>query len=495
MAETNDPRSFGRSDSESQVINHSIEQNSPEPSSSGEGVLLGSEIPPLGASQGRPVNKKLIVALVLLFAIFVGGVMYAIKVIKPTGPAKEKKVEQQVVEDPPERKRVDVIGDAAQSPTQPIPLASGANRVAQPNAIRAPGAPVAAQVSADGGKPQLSITDKRAASGEVRSGSANAPVSPTAEDPKVIARRELVAKRTASPTNSGSAGKDGKAPEAGATGAPPNNLDGAKSEDSTVKDPCNMGLVSPEERRRRNALYGCDKAVVRLSDDNMQAEFTGVQARKTASNLSLLISRGTNVACVMDQRIISDFEGEVSCTLPNEIYSMDGKNRLLPKGSRLLGTYKAQSNRTGLDRLAVVWDRVRTPYGIDIELPVDRSPTFGTDALGSAGIPGRYEGYYWQKISTGLWLSAISDLFKYGEYRYAPKLQTITVAADGSRIITEQPFDSALVRNTSKISEQTLGRLLDRPGSIIVDQGQLVNTILTKDLSFEAISEVVNRGR
>lgn len=485
MSDTNSSK---RVDAEPPQIGDSVGQ------AARDSTLLGAEIPPLGASQGRPVNKKLIIALVVIFGLFVGGVMYALKVIKPSGPPKEKKVEQQVVEDPPERKRVDTVGDASQTAVQPIPLAGGAPKTGQLGAAKSTGLGQGAQLL-EPGKAQLSIAEKRAASGEVRTGSANAPVSATAEDPKVIARRDLVSKRTTSSSNSGGIGKEGKTSEAGGSATPPNNLDGAKSEDMNAKDPCNMGLVSPEERRRKNAIYGCDKAIVKLSDEGLQAEFTGIQARKTASNLSLMISRGTNVACVMDQRIISDFEGEVSCTLPGEIYSMDGKNRLLPKGSRLLGSYKAQGNRTGLDRLAVVWDRVRTPYGIDIELPVDRSPTTGTDQLGSAGIPGRYEGYYWQKISTGLWLSAISDLFKYGEYRYAPKLQTVTVAPDGSRVVTEQPFDSATVRNMSKISEQTLGRLLDRPGSIIVDQGQLINTILTKDLSFEAIAEVANRGR
>jgi type IV secretion system protein VirB10 len=130
-----------------------------------------------------------------------------------------------------------------------------------------------------------------------------------------------------------------------------------------------------------------------------------------------------------------------------------------------------------------VWDRIRTPYGVDIEIS---DP--GTDPMGGTGLPGRYEGYYWQKISTGVWLSSIADLFKYAEYKYAPKVRTETTTAAGT-IVTEQPFDSALVKNLSKISGETFGRLLERPGSVIVDQGQLVNTIVTRDISFESIAE------
>jgi type IV secretory pathway VirB10-like protein len=433
--------------------------------------ILGKEIPPLGGAAARPVNKMLIGFMALVFLLFSGGIIYFFKVIQnKAGSSKPQKEPEVEVAAPPERKRVAPLAAPDQ---KAIPLASESKGTAKVSTTPPPPQPAGPQTDASG-KPLPSITDKRVASVATASPGGN-------DDPRMSADKDLILKR--------SGGLAANATGAGAARTGAGGLGGTPSAASSKNEdnPCDLGPnVAPEERRRRVAVYGCDDT--RPVSDNLQAEFVGSQAKTISTNMSFLLPRGTNVPCVLDQRLISDFTGQVSCTITNDIFSMNAQNRLLPRGSRLLGTFTAGNLQAGSERIAVAWDRIRTPYGVDIEIS---SPA--TDSMGGAGVPGRYEGYYWQKISTGLWLSAISDLFKYVEIKHAPTLTTTTITPGGP-VITEQPFDSATVKTTAKIADQVMNRLLQRPGSVIVEQGQLVNTIITKDISFEALAEVLKRG-
>src|SRR3546814_21126566 len=79
-------------------------------------------------------------------------------------------------------------------------------------------------------------------------------------------------------------------------------------------------------------------------------------------------------------RIVTDIPGYTSCVVAAPVYSFNGRRMLVPKGARILGRY--DSDATG-PRVAVVWDRITPPTGIDINMP---SP--GEDGLGGAGPPG-----------------------------------------------------------------------------------------------------------
>ena len=111
-----------------------------------------------------------------------------------------------------------------------------------------------------------------------------------------------------------------------------------------------------------------------------------VTLAKPISNPDGLLVRGTYIRCILETRIISDFGGYTSCIVTEPVYSINGHNLLLPKGSKMLGQYGAGEPTT--QRLQVVWDRVTTPTGLDVTL---MGP--GIDTLGSAGHPGDYNAH------------------------------------------------------------------------------------------------------
>src|SRR3546814_11358794 len=99
------------------------------------------------------------------------------------------------------------------------------------------------------------------------------------------------------------------------------------------------------------------------------------------------------------------------------------------------GSCRYDSDATG-PRVAVVWDRITTPTGIDINIA---SP--GVDGLGGAGHPGDSSAHWPSRIASALLISLISDGFTYAGEKHGPTSPTHY----GNGAVVEAP----LKRNTT----------------------------------------------
>ncbi|WP_329957081.1 TrbI/VirB10 family protein [Xanthomonas melonis] len=198
---------------------------------------------------------------------------------------------------------------------------------------------------------------------------------------------------------------------------------------------------------------------------------------KPISNPDGLMVRGTYIRCILETRIISDFGGYTSCIVTEPVYSINGHNLLLPKGSKMLGQYGAAEPTSR--RMQVVWDRVTTPTGLDVTL---EGP--GIDTLGSAGHPGQYNAHWGNKIASALFISLLSDAFKYAAAEYGPETTTFGV---GSGIVTQRPFESNTARSVQQLAEQAVEQAGRRPATLTINQGTVLNVYVAKDVDFSAV--------
>ncbi|BAV97697.1 TrbI/VirB10 family protein [Lysobacter enzymogenes] len=193
-------------------------------------------------------------------------------------------------------------------------------------------------------------------------------------------------------------------------------------------------------------------------------------------NPDTLLLRGTYIRCVMETRIVTDVPGFSSCVVTEPIYSVNGRRLLLPKGSKVSGRY--QNNNTDIKRVAVVWDRITTPTGLDVNMA---SP--GVDNLGGAGIPGQYDAHWGSRIASALLISLISDAFKYAAAKNGPESTTVT---QGGTTITE-PYESNTAKAMERLANQALEKSVSRPATITVNQGTIVNIYVAKDVDFSSV--------
>lgn len=207
----------------------------------------------------------------------------------------------------------------------------------------------------------------------------------------------------------------------------------------------------------------------------VEAQATRPTSARVLGNRDALLVRGTYLRCVLETRIVTDNEGFTSCILSEPVYSINGRRMLLPKGSKILGSYRGEANGP---RIQVVWDRITTPTGLDVAMS---SP--GIDNLGGAGHPGHYTNHWPSKVASALLVSLISDAFKYAAAENGPRTTTIT---DGGTII-DSPFESNTARTMDRMANEIISRNLRRPATVTINQGSVVAVYVARDVDFSGV--------
>lgn len=244
---------------------------------------------------------------------------------------------------------------------------------------------------------------------------------------------------------------------------------------ATVPDSGPSGPTLLDRRMANGAEVEGGAPTPSVSTEGPAANEDATSAR-FINNPDTLLVRGTYLRCVLESRIVTDLEGYASCILTEPVYSINGRRLLLPRGSKLLGQYGAQSHQSA--RVAIIWDRVTTPNGIDVSMA---SP--GIDLMGSAGHPGDYNAHWASRITTALLISLISDAFKYAGEKNGPR----SSVQYGNGVVVDQPYQSNTAKTVQDLAEQAIQQSANRPATITINQGSVLNVYVSKDIDFSRV--------
>jgi len=326
-------------------------------------------------------------------------------------------------EAPKAREETVSIPDAPRTPP-PMPPENAPTPPPQAIALKAPPLPppVPTMPDPDAGKPHVpSLLERRiAASNQGTNGVANAPSS-----------------------EGGAAGAGGFIVPPGLNGEP--------------QAPGSRPLMSPNNNLNYTAK-----------------ELPDVSSATPLAHPDTIMLRGTFIRCVLETRIITDMPGFTSCVVTEPVYSFTGKRLLLPKGSKVMGKYDMEPSGP---RVAVIWDRIVTPTGIDVNMA---SP--GVDTLGGAGHPGHYDAHWGSRIGSALLISLLSDAFKYEAAEHGPKSTTIS-----NGVVTQTPFESNTADTIQQLSNQAVRRAANRPATVTINQGSVLAIYVAKDVDFAGV--------
>ena len=185
------------------------------------------------------------------------------------------------------------------------------------------------------------------------------------------------------------------------------------------------------------------------------------QARSLGDR-NFLIAAGSFIPCVLQTAMDSSQPGFVSCIVPRDIYSDNGRVILMEKGTKILGEYQAGLTR-GQYRLFVLWNRAVTPRGIAIDVA---SPA--TDSLGRSGVSGRVNKFFWQRFGAALLFSLVEDA------------ATVAGQAVGNQ-----------ANNTTQVPSEAAGIILQDSQQIkpvlTVAQGANVGITVARDFDFSGV--------
>lgn len=168
-------------------------------------------------------------------------------------------------------------------------------------------------------------------------------------------------------------------------------------------------------------------------DTLRQASAIGLSQARPLPDRNFLITAGSFIPCVLQSAMDSSQPGYVSCLVPRNVYSDNGRVVLMEKGTKIVGEYQGGLNR-GQYRLFVLWTRAVTPRGIAIDVA---SPA--TDALGRGGMDGRVDNFFWQRFGTALLFSLVEDAATIGSEAVGNSASNTTrVPSDAASTILQQ---------------------------------------------------------
>ncbi len=208
-------------------------------------------------------------------------------------------------------------------------------------------------------------------------------------------------------------------------------------------------------------------------DGNLKSAPTPRAQAGLIGNRNLLLAKGTLLDCVLNTAINSSIPGMVSCTLTRNVYSDNGKVLLLERGSTVTGEFGGRI-RTGQTRIYVLWNRIKTPKGVVVNLD---SP--GSDALGRSGVDGEVDKHWGERIGNAFLLSLIQDAIGYAATR------------GNNQNGSSQMYFQNTQQTGDNMANTILKDSLQIPPTITKKQGERVAIFVARDLDFSAVYDLM----
>ncbi|MFC0199675.1 TrbI/VirB10 family protein [Paracoccus rhizosphaerae] len=210
----------------------------------------------------------------------------------------------------------------------------------------------------------------------------------------------------------------------------------------------------------------------KLSDDAAFVRNAGrpvqVQRAEIIVNPANTVTQGTMIQAVLETAIDSTLEGPIRGVVTTDVVSYDGSRILIPRGSKLIGSYSADVE-TGQNRLLVAWERIIMPDNQSVQIS-----SFGGDALGRSGTTGKVNSHFFKRLSAAALISTISAIPSLLEDEDSDG--GVTISTGGSEAATG--VSDAL----GSATDAAIGKYISIPPTITVAQGTRVTVMVDRDL-------------
>lgn len=196
-----------------------------------------------------------------------------------------------------------------------------------------------------------------------------------------------------------------------------------------------------------------------------QAEQTHETVRaERIADPSRTIVQGTILEGVLETAINTDLPGAIRAVLTVDVLSYDGSTTLLPRGTRLIGTYSSNV-KIAQRRALIAWNRAVTPAGTSVALG-----GIGADALGRSGQTGHVDTHFWERFGS----AALISVFGMAP-QFAVNDETNEDVADAV---------DAMGGDLERATRSSLDAYLRIAPTINVDQGDRLTIFVNRDLIF-----------
>ncbi|MES2045197.1 MAG: TrbI/VirB10 family protein [Pseudomonadota bacterium] len=191
---------------------------------------------------------------------------------------------------------------------------------------------------------------------------------------------------------------------------------------------------------------------------------SAVAARATMMrNRATTVAQGTLIPAVLESALDSTRPGPARALVQRDVRGFDGATVLIPRGSRLIGEYRADL-QPGQNRALVMWTRLVRPDGVTIAIG---SPA--ADPLGRVGIKGKVNSHFFEKFGAAILQSSLD------------------VGVNLASQIGGSPLVVATLPGALQQSTSPLASSAQIQPTLRVRQGTAISVFVARDLDFTSV--------
>lgn len=204
----------------------------------------------------------------------------------------------------------------------------------------------------------------------------------------------------------------------------------------------------------------------------------------TVGNTDNLILQGKIMNAILETAINTDLPGSLRAVISRDVYAESGNRILVPKGSRVIGTY-ANAIAGGQTRVQVTWNRLVRPDGIDIAVN-----SIGTDNLGRAGVIGKVDNKLLSQIGSALLVSYIipnvmNKISGSADQAVAQTTTTVNGVSTTTSTGNSQTISSSNATDRfADIAQNAINSAYPNKPTITINQGSMISILVQADLIF-----------
>ncbi len=224
-------------------------------------------------------------------------------------------------------------------------------------------------------------------------------------------------------------------------------------------------------------------SIVVLNKDllvNIKDTKSSVEATKVP-DLSRVIIQGKIIDAILESAIDTDGTAQIRAVITRDIYAEYGKNILIPKGSRAIGTFSSTVTN-GVARVGIVWNRIIRVDGLSLNINAN-----ATDRIGRGGVPGDLDNKYLQIMRN----SFLTSMISVGSALAVEGISNSTgisntTNGNSSTTTSGKASDYALVNATQDFMddiEDIIDGIKDEKPTIRIPQGTKIIIMVNQDLT------------
>jgi type IV secretion system protein VirB10 len=203
-------------------------------------------------------------------------------------------------------------------------------------------------------------------------------------------------------------------------------------------------------------------------------------------DLSRTLIQGKIVSAILETSINTDVNSQIRAIVSRDIYSESNKNILIPKGSKLIGSFQATGLKNGVSRINITWSRLIRTDGLNISLNATAA-----DDLGRGGIDGELDNKYTQTIRNSLLSSVVTIASSLLVEKVTGSVgitnsTTTGLTGEAATQTSGKVSDYAIVEATQNFADEMkdlIDNLKQENPTIRVAQGTKLNVVVNQDMT------------